>query len=120
MADFYQTPYISTLHNLRNSAVEEIEAQLVNFSSTRPLGLILPSLYSELETPAMPNIREELKKVPYLSQIVVGLDRADEDDFASALKFFFRTTSTASCHVARRPSLASHSFGAGNQRPSAA
>ena len=88
MADFYQTPYISTLHNLRNSAVEEIEAQLVNFSSTRPLGLILPSLYSELETPAMPNIREELKKVPYLSQIVVGLDRADEDDFASALRFF--------------------------------
>ena len=88
MADFYQTPYISTLHNLRNSAVEEIEAQLVNFSSTRPLGLILPSLYSELETPAMPNIREELKKVPYLSQIVVGLDRADEDDFMSALRFF--------------------------------
>ena len=48
MADFYQTPYISTLHNLRNSAVEEIEAQLVNFSNSRPLGLILPSLYSEL------------------------------------------------------------------------
>ena len=88
MADFYQTPYISTLHNLRNSAVEEIEAQLVNFSNSRPLGLILPSLYSELETPAMPNIREELKKVPYLSQIVVGLDRADEDDFTSALSFF--------------------------------
>ncbi|MDA0892073.1 MAG: glycosyl transferase [Proteobacteria bacterium] len=88
MADFYQTPYIATLHNLRNTAVEEIEAQLVNFSNTRPLGLILPSLFSELETPAMPKIREELTKVPYLSQIVVGLDRADEDDYKSALQFF--------------------------------
>ncbi|MDG1033923.1 MAG: glycosyl transferase, partial [Luminiphilus sp.] len=88
MADFYQSPYISTLHNLRNCAVEELEAQLVNFSATRPLGLILPSLYSELQTPAMPNIRSELMKVPYLSQIVVGLDRADVDEYQSALKFF--------------------------------
>ena len=62
MADFYQSPYISTLHNLRNCAVEELEAQLVNFSASRPLGLILPSLYSELQTPAMANIRSELMK----------------------------------------------------------
>jgi len=88
MADFYQSPYISTLHNLRNCAVEELEAQLVNFSASRPLGLILPSLYSELQTPAMPNIRSELMKVPYLSQIVVGLDRADADEYQAALKFF--------------------------------
>ena len=78
MADFYQSPHIATLHNLRNRSVEEIEAQLVNFSASRPLGLILPSLYSELETDAMPLIRSELEKVPYLSQIVIGLDRAEQ------------------------------------------
>ena len=50
----------------------------------------------------MPNIREELKKVPYLSQIVVGLDRADEDDFVCPA-VLFRAASTASCHVARWP-----------------
>ena len=88
MADFYQSPHIATLHNLRSRAVEELEAQLVNFSTTRPLGLILPSLYSELETPAMPLIRSELEKVPYLSQVVVGLDRADRDQYESALAFF--------------------------------
>ena len=88
MADFYQSPHIATLHNLRSRAVEELEAQLVNFSATRPLGLILPSLYSELETPAMPLIRSELGKVPYLSQVVVGLDRADRDQYESALAFF--------------------------------
>ena len=88
MADFYQSPHIATLHNLRSRAVEELEAQLVNFSTTRPLGLILPSLYSEFETPAMPLIRSELEKVPYLSQVVVGLDRADRDQYESALAFF--------------------------------
>ena len=88
MADFYQSPNIATLHNLRSRAVEELEAQLVNFSATRPLGLILPSLYSELETPAMPLIRTELEKVPYLSQVVIGLDRADRDQYESALAFF--------------------------------
>lgn len=88
MADFYQSPHIATLHNLRSRAVEELEAQLVNFAATRPLGLILPSLYSELETPAMPLIRSELEKVPYLSQVVVGLDRADRDQYEAALTFF--------------------------------
>ena len=88
MADFYQSPHIATLHNLRSRAVEELEAQLVNFSATRPLGLILPSLYSELETPAMPLIRSELEKVPYLSQVVIGLDRADRDQYESSLAFF--------------------------------
>ena len=88
MADFYQSPHIATLHNLRNRSVEELEAQLVNFSASRPLGLILPSLYSELETDAMPLIRSELEKVPYLSQIVIGLDRADQSQYESALSFF--------------------------------
>lgn len=88
MADFYQSPHIATLHNLRNRSVEELEAQLVNFSASRPLGLILPSLYSELETDAMPLIRSELQKVPYLSQIVIGLDRADQGQYESALSFF--------------------------------
>lgn len=88
MADFYQSPQIATLHNLRSRPVEELEAQLVNFSASRPLGLILPSLYSELETAAMPLIRSELEKVPYLSQIVIGLDRADQDQYEAALSFF--------------------------------
>jgi glucosyl-3-phosphoglycerate synthase len=52
------------------------------------MGLILPCLYSELETEAMPNILEHLMQVPYLSQIVIGLDRADEQQYGDALKFF--------------------------------
>ena len=98
MADFYQSPHIATLHNLRSRAVEELEAQLVNFSTTRPLGLILPSLYSELETPAMPLIRSELEKVPYLSQVVVGsiVPIATSTSRHSRFSRHYRS-STASC-----------------------
>ncbi|HBM83604.1 MAG TPA: glycosyl transferase, partial [Halieaceae bacterium] len=55
---------------------------------TRPLGLILPSLYSELEGAALPHIVKELAQVPYLAEIVIGLDQADEAQYRSALGFF--------------------------------
>ena len=88
MADFHQGGSIATLHNLTKRPLEELEAELVQFSKQRPMGLLLPSLFSELETEAMPNILEEVKKVPYLDQIVIGLDRADEHQYREALQFF--------------------------------
>ena len=50
--------------------------------------LILPSLYSELEGPALPNIVKKIKEVDYLNHIVIGLDQADEDQYRAALEFF--------------------------------
>ncbi|MGB1139655.1 MAG: glycosyl transferase [Halioglobus sp.] len=90
MGDFYQNGIITTLHNLSQRPVEELEAELVAFSSKRPMALILPSLYSELEGEALPRIVDELQKVPYLSEVVIGLDRADEQEYRDALKFFDR------------------------------
>lgn len=88
MADFYQNGDITTLHNLGDRSLEDLESDLVKFSKTRPMSLLLPSLYSELETEALPNIIEHLKKVPYLSEIVVGLDRANESEYRHALNVF--------------------------------
>ena len=88
MGDFYQNGIITTLHNLAHRSVEELEAELLVFSRTRPLGLILPSLYSELEGAALPHIVKELAQVPYLAEIVIGLDQADEAQYRSALDFF--------------------------------
>ncbi|MCB1733439.1 MAG: glycosyl transferase, partial [Halieaceae bacterium] len=50
--------------------------------------LILPSLYSELETDALAHIVDELRHVPYLSEIVIGLDRADPDQWQHAREYF--------------------------------
>ena len=88
MGDFHQNGCITTLHNLSRRSLVELESELLSFSKTRPLGLILPSLFSELEGQAMPLILSELKQVPYLNQIVIGLDRASKTQYQQALKFF--------------------------------
>ncbi len=88
MADFYQNGIITTLHNLSRRPVEAIEEELRGFSKSRPMSLILPSLFSELEGEALPNIVEQLKGADYLSEIVIGLDRADEEQYRYALSFF--------------------------------
>ncbi|QEP44852.1 glycosyl transferase [Ectothiorhodospiraceae bacterium BW-2] len=90
MADFYQNGIITTLHNLNQRPVEQLERELLEFSRQRPLGLLLPSLYSELQGQALETIVTELQQVPYLSEIVVGLDRADESQYRHALQFFSR------------------------------
>ena len=91
MADFYQNGVITTLHNLNQrplEAMEAMEAELIEFSKLRPMALILPSLFSELEGKALPDIIHHLQDVPYLNEIVIGLDRANEAQYKHALKFF--------------------------------
>lgn len=88
MTDFFQNGTITTLHNLSKRSLEDYEQELLAFSEKRPMGLLLPSLYSELEGEALPLIVSELQKVPYLSEIVIGLDRADEAQYRQALNFF--------------------------------
>jgi glucosyl-3-phosphoglycerate synthase len=88
MADFYQNGIVTTLHNLSDRKLSDIEQELISFSKTRPLGLLLPSLFSELEGKALPDIVDHLTQVPYLSQIVIGLDRADQQQYQHALSFF--------------------------------
>lgn len=88
MADFHQNGIVTTLHNLTDRHIADLENDLVKFSKQRSMGLLLPSLYSELEGPALPNIVKHLEAVPYLSEIVIGLDRADEQQYRKALTFF--------------------------------
>lgn len=88
MGDFYQDGVIATLHNLKQRDTADIEAELRAFSVERPMALILPSLYSELKTDALPAIIEHLKHADYIGQIVIGLDRANEDEYRDALQFF--------------------------------
>ncbi|WP_295800306.1 glycosyl transferase [uncultured Microbulbifer sp.] len=88
MTDFFQNGAITTLHNLCNRSLDDMEAELMRFSRQRPMSLLLPSLYSELEGEALPRILEILAEVPYLSEIVIGLDRADESQYRDALRQF--------------------------------
>ncbi|NIY79520.1 glycosyl transferase [Celeribacter sp. HF31] len=90
MADFHQGGHVATLHNLRINGEEDLSRELNAFSSTRKITLILPSLFSELEGDALTNIVDELNKVDFIHRIVIGLDRATEEQYRYALQFFSR------------------------------
>jgi glucosyl-3-phosphoglycerate synthase len=90
MGDFHQSGPIATLHRLSARPVESLEADLVEWSKERPMALVIPALYSELEGDALDNIVEELSAVPYLSEIIIGIDRADAEQFEHAKQFFSR------------------------------
>ena len=90
MADFHQSGSIATLHNLRTATTEAMTNELSTFGMNRKINLILPSLFSELEGAALPAIIDELNKVPYLNKVVIGLDRATEDEYRYARQFFSR------------------------------
>lgn len=88
MSDFYQTGVITTLHRLKQNSIDRLEQDLERFSRNRPIGLVLPALYSEFETPAMQTIVPELRKVKYLERIVLVLGRATREQYLRARGFF--------------------------------
>jgi glucosyl-3-phosphoglycerate synthase len=85
MSDFFQNGLVTTLHNLSRRPLVDLERELQQFSRKRPMSLILPSLYSEFSGPALPGIISHLQQVPYLNELVMGLDRATEEEYRQAL-----------------------------------
>ncbi|GAB4388824.1 MAG: cell wall biogenesis glycosyltransferase [Thermodesulfovibrionales bacterium] len=88
MSDFYQTGVLATLHRLGSLNLEKLEAELSWYAQERPITLVLPSLYSELEGDALKNIVRALAEVKYLNEIVVTLGPASREEFDHARKFF--------------------------------
>ncbi len=88
MTDFFQNGVIATLHNLTDRSTESLEKELLQWSKTRSMSLILPCLYSELQGPALGNIIEQLSKASYISEIIIGLDAASKEEFEHAREFF--------------------------------
>ena len=88
MSEFSQNGIISTLHDFKTRSTNEIEKDLLKFSKERKMELILPSLYSELEGTALPKIVEEISKTKYLNHIIIGLDKANENQAKNSWKFF--------------------------------
>jgi glucosyl-3-phosphoglycerate synthase len=87
MADFFQTGAVTTLHRLSRNDVSRLEFELQRFSETTSIGLVLPALYSEFETPAMQRIVAELKQVKYLRHIVLVLAKATWGQYCEVRSF---------------------------------
>lgn len=89
MADFFQTGAIATLHRLGRRDLPRLERELAVFAGETPIALVLPCHVRELGTKALRGIVRELKSVPYLRQIIVGIDGAGRRrDWRRARHFF--------------------------------
>jgi len=88
MSDFFQNGVITTFHKLGKLNLKRLENELRDFSRIRPIALVLPSLHREFSSGTLPNIMKELKRIGYLNQIVLCLDKADRGKFEEVKKFF--------------------------------
>jgi glucosyl-3-phosphoglycerate synthase len=88
MSDFFQTGVVATFHRLGENNLDKIESELLWYAVERPIALVLPSLYNELQGEALPRIVRELMNVKYIREIVLTLGPSSEEEFIKAKKFF--------------------------------
>ncbi len=88
MSDFIQNRKITNLQMINNRSLIDIESEIETYSYDRKITLLLPALYSEFESEAMPRIVKQLEGIPYLQRIVLSLDRASAEQFAAVKRLF--------------------------------
>jgi glucosyl-3-phosphoglycerate synthase len=88
MSDFFHNGLIATFHRLGPVNLKRLEEDLGEFSEKRPISLILPSLYREYASGALPKIMQELRKAGYIDEIVLCLDRATRPQYDTVKKAF--------------------------------
>ena len=93
MGSFYQNGIVANLHDFSYGTSSEgnykkLENDLIKFSKKNPMELILPCLFSEISGKALPKIINEINKTKFLNHIVIGLDRANKNQYTEAANFF--------------------------------
>ncbi|MEA5423882.1 glycosyl transferase [Synechococcus sp. CCY9202] len=88
MSDFFQNGIVTTLHDLGGRSEACLAAAVAEQAQRLPLTLVLPCLHAELRGPALEPFVRQLATIPWLNEIVIGLDRADAAGFREALALF--------------------------------
>ena len=92
MGSFYQNGIVANLHDFSYGTslkgnYTKIENDLMKFSKDNPMELILPCLFSEISGKALPKIIDEINKTKFLNHIVIGLDRANKNQYKETSNF---------------------------------
>jgi glucosyl-3-phosphoglycerate synthase len=90
MSDFHQSGPVTALPRLRELAVEVLESKIAALTPKFPVSLVIPMIPGEMDRPALSRILDELCQIDYLDSLVISLNRASADDYASATRFFAR------------------------------
>jgi glucosyl-3-phosphoglycerate synthase len=90
VSDFYQHRLVTTLHQLADPNFNDQQEQLKEYTKEKPITLVMPALYSEVEGPALPRILDHLEKVEFINEVVISMNGMNSDQFIKAKKFFSR------------------------------
>ncbi len=96
MADFHQLGSLTTLHALydiydREEYLTQLEAKMKEYAQHHKISLLLPCLYTELQNRlVLDNITDQIDQTDYISNIVVALGGADQNQFQEAQDYFGR------------------------------
>lgn len=83
----YKQELITTIHDLGGD-LAQMEERLTELSQTQPTAVLIPSLYEELERPALATIRDHLSQCTFVNTVVICLYADHFDQYVQAVKFF--------------------------------
>ncbi|NJN71874.1 MAG: glucosyl-3-phosphoglycerate synthase [Limnothrix sp. RL_2_0] len=84
--DFRQE-FITTIHDF-DADLHYLENRLMSLRESSPMALLIPSLYEELERPALTKIKQHLKDCHYINCVNVCLYAETTEQYCHAVEFF--------------------------------
>jgi glucosyl-3-phosphoglycerate synthase len=97
MSDFHQSGMITTLHRLAPAGLERLETELKYFSKERPIALVLPCLYTEIQGEGLPRIRDVLREISYVGRVVISVSGTAEIQHFQAVQKYFQDMPEVTC-----------------------
>lgn len=83
----YKQERITTIHDF-GCDLTRLEERSCELTRDTPTAVLIPSLYEELERPALAHIRDHLKDCAFVNTVVVSLYADTAEQYAKAVDFF--------------------------------
>lgn len=83
----YKQERITTIHDFGGD-LSRLEERACELTSDTPTAVLIPSLYEELERPALTLIRDHLKHCSFVNTVIVSLYAETAEQYANAVDFF--------------------------------
>ena len=83
----YKQERITTIHDF-GCDLSRLEERAFELTRDTPTAVLIPSLYEELERPALEHIRNQLKDCAFVNTVIVSLYADTEEQYAKAVDFF--------------------------------
>lgn len=83
----YKQDLITTIHDL-GCDIEQLDDHLTEVSQSLPTAVLIPSLYEELERPALTQIRNQLMHCRFVNTVVISLFAKTAEEYSRAVDFF--------------------------------